>query len=83
MADALKDMFSKKFYERLALEFNKVDKHFHPEKFVKDVIKNSDSLSLNQRMRNTSIILKQHLPSDYKKAIDIMWDIIPEFKSIL
>ena len=81
MAEALKDMFSKKFYERLALEFNKVDKHFHPDKFVKDVIKNIDSLSLNQRMRNTSVVLKQHLPSDYKKAIDIMWDVIPEFKS--
>ncbi len=81
MADALKDMFSKKFYERLALEFNKVDKNFHPDKFVKDVIKNIDSLSLNQRMRNTSMVLKQHLPSDYKKAIDIMWEVIPEFKS--
>ncbi len=81
MAEPLKDMFSKKFYERLALEFNKADNNFHPDKFVKDVTKNIDTLSLNQRMRNTSVVLKQHLPSDYKKAIDVMWNVVPEFRS--
>ncbi len=81
MADALKDMFNKKFYEQLALEFNKVDKQFHPTKFTQDVLKGIDELSLNQRMRNTSVVLKKHLPSDYKKAIEVMNEVVPHFKS--
>lgn len=81
MADALKDMFSKKFYEQLAREFNKADKNFHPDKFVKDVTKGIDALSLNQRMRNTTFVLKQHLPNDYKKSVEILSKVVPEFKS--
>ena len=80
MADALKDMFNKKFYEQLALEFNRVEKNFHSVKFVKEVTKNLEHLSLNERLRNTSIVLKTFLPADYKKSTDILVKIIPEFK---
>jgi 3-methyladenine DNA glycosylase AlkC len=81
MAEALKDMFNKKFYERLAVAFNKADKNFHPEKFIKDVITGIESLSLNQRMRNTSVTLQKYLPQDYKKALEIMLHVAPEFSS--
>lgn len=81
MADALKDMFNKKFFERLAQEFNKADKNFHPEKFVKDVMSGLEPLSLNQRMRQTTVILKKHLPADYSKAVGVMSDVIPKFSS--
>lgn len=74
-------MFNKKFYERLAMEFNKADKNFHPDKFVKQVVKDLDSLSLNQRLRNTTVLLKQHLPSDYSKAVVILSKVVPEFRS--
>ncbi|MDP1746647.1 MAG: DNA alkylation repair protein [Bacteroidota bacterium] len=80
MADALKEMFNKKFYEQFAQEFNKVDKNFHPEKFVKDVTKNIEQYSLNERMRNTSIVLKNYLPSDYKKSIELLFKVIPNIK---
>lgn len=79
--DALKDMFNKKFYELLAVEFSKADKHFHPDKFVTDVIKNIDEMSLNQRLRNTTVVLKKHLPDDYEKAISILTKVVPHFKS--
>jgi 3-methyladenine DNA glycosylase AlkC len=81
MAEALKDMFNKKFYARLALELNKADKNFNQEKFVKDVTKGLEDLSLNQRLRNTTIIMKKYLPEDYKKAVDIILQVVPEFKS--
>ena len=81
MAEALKDMFSKKFYECLALEFNKADKNFHPDQFVKDVTKGIEVLSLNQRMRNTTVVLKKHLPDDYRKSVDILSKVVPEFRS--
>ncbi len=81
MADALKDMFNPIFYKRLAMEVNKADKNFHPDRFVKDVIKGIEVLSLNQRMRNTTVMLKKHLPNDYKKSVGILSKVVPEFKS--
>lgn len=81
MAEALKDMFNKKFYERLAMELNKADKNFHSGNFVKDVTKGLEELSLNQRLRNTTITMKKYLPSDYKRSVDIILQVVPEFKS--
>lgn len=80
MADALKEMFNKPFYNKLAIELQRVDKHFHPDKFVKEVTSNTDHLSLNQRLRNTSIVLKNHLPADYKKSIGILSKTIPNLE---
>lgn len=75
--EPLKEMFNKKFYSHFALEFSKADKNFKTEQFIKDVTKNFEPLSLNERMRKTSHILKEHLPQDYKKAIDVMFKVIP------
>lgn len=77
MADALKEIFNKKFYAQFAQEFSKVHKHFHPEKFVREVTKDFEQLSLNERMRNTSVILKKHLPAEYKKAVELLFKTIP------
>ncbi len=78
--EPLKELFNKKFYVEFAQEFYKVDKNFNPDKFVKQVTENLETLSLNQRMRNTSQVLKQHLPQDYKKAIDVLFKVIPNTK---
>lgn len=80
MADALKDMFNKSYYKSLAVELNKNYKQFNTDTFLKDVMVNHDALSLNERLRNTSMILKKHLPSDYKKSIDILSHTIPQLK---
>ena len=61
-------MFNRPFYERLSAEFSKADKFFDHKKFLTEVTKDLEPLSLNQRMRNTSVVLQKHLPSDYKKA---------------
>ncbi len=79
MADALKDMFNKKFYERLAAGFSIADKKFNAGKFVKEVLKDTEELSLNQRLRNTSVILQKHLPADYKKAAALILEVAPTF----
>lgn len=75
--EPLKEMFNKKFYQRLAREFEHVDKNFNGPKFIKDVTVNLTDLSLNQRMRNTSIVLQKHLPQNYAKAVEIMTQVIP------
>lgn len=75
--EPLKEMFNKKFYVEFAHEFYKAEKNFNPDKFVKQVTENFESLSLNERMRKTSQELKNCLPQDYKKAIGIMAKVIP------
>ena len=59
--DPLKEMFNKTFYEKLAGEFHKVDKNFDPRKFTAEVTKDINSLELNQRLRRTTEVLKNHL----------------------
>jgi len=75
--EPLKEMFNKKFYEQFAVEFNKADKKFNSDKFIKEVTHNLETLSLNQRIRNTSIVLKNHLPADFKKATETLFKVIP------
>ncbi|MDQ3048735.1 MAG: DNA alkylation repair protein [Bacteroidota bacterium] len=74
-------MFNKKFYGRLASEFHKVHPDFHPAKFVKEVTIGLDDMALNQRMRNTTNTLRNHLPADYKRSVEIICRVVPEFKS--
>lgn len=75
--EPLKEMFNKQFYEKLANEFQKADKNFNAKKFVTDVTKNMEQLELNGRLRNTSVVLNQHLSTDYKKSVELMKRVIP------
>ena len=79
--EPLKEMFNKTFYESFAVEFSKADKNFDPKKFLREVTANIEGLSLNQRMRRTSEVLKNNLPSDYKKAILVLEKVIPHTKT--
>lgn len=78
--EPLKEMFNKAFYVDFAEQFSKADKHFDAVAFLKNVMQDMEPLSLNQRMRRTSEVLKLHLPSDYKKAVGIMEKVIPNTK---
>src|SRR6185436_17872625 len=75
--EPLKEMFNKAFYEKLAKEFQKADANFNSKLFTEQVTKNLSALELNQRMRNTSVVLKTHLPADFKKAVEVMKKVIP------
>lgn len=78
--DALKELFNKPFYEHLANEFKKVDNHFNSAAFVKKVTENLNDLSLNQRMRNTSLVLPEFLPNTFEESIALMKKVIPNTK---
>lgn len=80
MADALKDMFNISYYRALANELKKVDKHFNDKKFIADVTKDIQQLSLNERLRNTSVVLNKYFTHDYKKTIEIMKDVVPQLR---
>jgi 3-methyladenine DNA glycosylase AlkC len=75
--EPLKEMFNEVFYSRLAAAFKNIHKPFPSEKFLRDVLEPLNRLSLNERMRHTSVVLKAHLPSNYKTSIGIMKDVIP------
>ena len=79
--EPLKEMFSKKFYEEFANAFHKAEKNFNVKKFTGEVTKNLNLLELNQRLRNTSVVLKNYLPPDYKKTIEIMKRVAPELSA--
>jgi 3-methyladenine DNA glycosylase AlkC len=76
--EPLKEMFNKKFYERLAGEFQKADQNFNSERFLAEVTQGLENLSLNERMRNTSVVLKNHLPVNYKHAVSTLFRVIPQ-----
>ncbi|MFI5203349.1 MAG: DNA alkylation repair protein [Flavobacteriales bacterium] len=79
METTLKDLFfNPKFYKTLSAEIKKVHSSFPENTFYKDSVDGIKNLSLNQRMRQTSVTLKKYLPTDYKKSLAIMFRVIPE-----
>jgi 3-methyladenine DNA glycosylase AlkC len=75
--EPLKELFNKNYYLHLSKEIQKVFKAFDSANFLKEVTLNLDSLSLNERMRNTSVVLKKYLPKDYKTTIEVLHKVIP------
>ncbi|MES2680846.1 MAG: DNA alkylation repair protein [Bacteroidota bacterium] len=78
--EPLKEMFNKKFYVELSREFEKAHAKFNSGLFLNEITENLEPLSLNERMRKTSVVLKNHLPADFKKSLDIMYKVIPNLK---
>lgn len=75
--DPLKEMFNQKFYKHFAGVFAEADKNFDHRKFFQHVTKGLDDLSLNARLRNTSVILRSHLPGDFAAAVNILYKAAP------
>jgi 3-methyladenine DNA glycosylase AlkC len=75
--DPLKEMFNKAFYVQFAQAIGKAYKKFDALHFVKEVTIELPALSLNGRMRNTSVVLRKYLPADYKKAVEILFAAAP------
>lgn len=78
--EPLKELFNKPFYTHFSQEIARADRNFNAKQFFEDVTENLDALELNQRLRNTSLVLKKHLPGSYKKSVDIMLKAIPHTK---
>lgn len=75
--EPLKEMFNHAFYRKFALAFSHADRNFNAEKFIRDVTKDLDTLSLNGRLRNTSLTLRQHLPQNFEKSLSVMYAAAP------
>ncbi|RPD41689.1 DNA alkylation repair protein [Chitinophaga barathri] len=79
--DPLKEMFNKEFYRHFAKAFGEADRNFNTGAFVKDVTRDMEGLSLNGRLRNTSVVLHKHLPEDFQKAITIIYKAAPSLQT--
>ena len=79
--------FNKNSISLIAKEIENVYPDFNVKEFVKNVMKELESLELKDRSRHTSMMLKKYLPDNYKKAIRILINTkitgfsIPIFKS--
>ncbi|WP_439581484.1 DNA alkylation repair protein [Dyadobacter bucti] len=79
--EPLKEMFNHEFYRHFSYAFGEADENFNADAFYTDVTRGMEGLSLNGRLRNTSLILRKHLPGDYKKAVDILYTAAPSLRS--
>lgn len=79
--EPLKEMFNHEFYRHFSNAFGEADKNFNADAFFTEVTHGMEALSLNGRLRNTSLMLKKHLPDDYKKAVDILYNTAPFLRS--
>lgn len=77
MATELKEMFNTKFYEHLAAQFNNADASFNMQQFIEAVTNGLENRSLNERLRFTTITLKNHLAEDFKEAVKLLNAVIP------
>lgn len=73
-------MFNREFYQHFADVFADSDNNFNATAFKNDVTDNLDELSLNERLRNTSIVLHQYLPKDFEKAVGVLYRAAPALK---
>jgi 3-methyladenine DNA glycosylase AlkC len=78
--EPLKEMFNQAFYQHLSIELAKVYNDFDRLSFYRRALLDNDDLSLNQRMRNTSVLLRDFLPLDFPTAADILKKVIPHTK---
>ncbi|MGV3637727.1 MAG: DNA alkylation repair protein [Flavobacteriales bacterium] len=77
MADPLKEMFNAAYFERLAQEVQVTLPGFKRAGFLKAVQYGNANRELNARMRHASITLREHLPTDFRKAVNILRDVAP------
>ncbi|MDI1355540.1 MAG: DNA alkylation repair protein [bacterium] len=75
--EPLKEMFNRRYYQQLAKALSKTYQQLEAEKFIQEATTSLEALSLNERMRRTSTVLKKHLPQDYTKSIIILKKTIP------
>lgn len=72
--EPLKEMFNKSYYERLAKAIATSYTNFDAHSFVHNVTSNLNDRSLNERLRNTSVVLKIFLPDDFERSVNILYD---------
>lgn len=82
MAGELKAFFSPALVRRMANEIAAVHRAFPKDAFVRDATRGLERHELKGRAQHIASALKQHLPQDYPRALDVLVRSLgPEFES--
>jgi 3-methyladenine DNA glycosylase AlkC len=79
--EPLKELFNQAYFLKLATEIKKVHQPFDEKTFLKQVTHNLSKRELNERLRHTSITLKDFLPSNFEEAVNILKQVAPNLKT--
>ena len=80
MAELLKNRYNKQLITKLGNEISRYYTSFDQQAFKQNVFyKDWKDKELKQRMRHIAVCLHQHLPADYKKAINILKPVSAKF----
>ena len=82
MAAALKDIYSVSFYEQFCTALQASIPKFSSKRFMARIfVEEFEGYELKQRLKHTSMVLTEFLPSDYKQANKILMKIIDNLRS--
>ncbi|MBK6775244.1 MAG: DNA alkylation repair protein [Flavobacteriales bacterium] len=81
MAEPLKEMFNRAYFERLAKEVEGAAPRIQRAALIKDLLHGNETRELNTRMRHASTILRKHLPTDFRKAVNVLKDVAPRMSN--
>lgn len=75
MAEPLKEMFNRAYFERLTNVVGAVAPAVVRSALLKDLMHGNEERELNARMRHASNTLRKHLPDDFRRAVDTLKDV--------
>ncbi len=83
MADLLKDIYNKKFIQKLSLEIKQVYTEFDANVFIKNIFNNEwEGKELKQRIRHISENIEKGFPDNYIKSINILKPVSLKFHDL-
>lgn len=72
MADQLKEMFNRAYFERLADIVGTLAPGVKRSAMLRDLLHGNEERQLNARLRHASNTLRQYLPPDFRKSVNIL-----------
>lgn len=77
----LKDIYSVSFYNKLADNLIQLNPEFNKKRFIELInVEGFTAMELKQRMRHTTLVIHQFLPSGYPEAIQHLSSLIHQLK---
>ena len=84
MAESFKNMYNEQFFDRFTKDLKLIIKDFDARGFVSQIMDNEwENREYKQRIKHMATILKKFLPTDYKKAIAKILELLDYVKSTL
>jgi len=83
MPEPLKNLYSHKLINTLAIEIKDEYTIFDAQKFTESVLSDEwEDLELKGRMRHIAVVLGEYLPSNYADAIDVLLPVSEKFSGL-